>query len=62
MAALAIFAAVMVVIGIYSAKKARTIDGFLLGGTTAVAIGKTFALRSGYIYVTITVTDLVKAS
>lgn len=37
-------------------------NGFLLGGTTAVAIGKTFALRSGYIYVTITVTDLVKAS
>lgn len=37
-------------------------NGFLLGGTTALAINKTLALRSSYIYVTVTITDIVKAS
>lgn len=36
--------------------------GFLLDGTTSLAINKTFALRSSHIYVTITITDIVKAS
>lgn len=48
MAALAIFAAVMVVIGIYSAKKARTIDGFLLGGRNIGAWVSAFAYGTSY--------------
>lgn len=36
--------------------------GFLLGGTTSLAINKSLALRSSHIYVTITITDIVKAS
>jgi len=37
-------------------------NGFLLDGTTALAVNKTLAIRSSYLYVTITVTDIVKAS
>lgn len=48
MAALAIFAAVMVVIGIYSVKKARTIDGFLLGGRNIGAWVSAFAYGTSY--------------
>ncbi len=36
--------------------------GFLLDGTTSLAVNKSIALRSSYIYVTVTVTDIVKAS
>lgn len=36
--------------------------GFLLGGTTSLAINKTVLLRSSYLSVVITITDIVKAS
>lgn len=36
--------------------------GFLLGGTTALAANKSLSLQSSFIYVTITVTDIAKAS
>ena len=37
-------------------------NGFLLDGTTALAVNKSLAIRSSYLYVTITITDIVKAS
>ncbi len=37
-------------------------NGFLLGGATSLAVNKSIALRSTYIYVSITITDIVKAS
>lgn len=36
--------------------------GFLLGGTSTLAINKTVLLRSSHLSVTITITDIVKAS
>ena len=36
--------------------------GFLLNGNTSLAVNKFIALRSPFIYVTITITDIVKAS
>jgi len=36
--------------------------GFLVGGSSTLAINKTVTLRSSHLYVTITVTDIVKAS
>jgi len=37
-------------------------NGFLLGGTTSLAANKSLALQSKYMYVTVTVTDIAKAS
>jgi hypothetical protein len=37
-------------------------NGFLLGGTTPLAVNKTIVLRSAYLYVTITVTDISRAA
>lgn len=37
-------------------------NGFLLDGTTSLAVNQNVALRSSYLYVTITITDIVKAS
>ncbi len=46
--ALAIFALLMVVIGLYSARKAKTIDGFLLGGRNIGAWVSAFAYGTSY--------------
>lgn len=37
-------------------------NGFLLGGTTSLAVNKDLALRSRDLYITITITDIAKAS
>ncbi len=46
--ALAIFAIAMIVIGVYSARKARTIDGFLLGSRNIGAWVSAFAYGTSY--------------
>lgn len=46
--ALAIFAVAMVIIGIYSARKAKTIDGFLLGSRKIGAWVSAFAYGTSY--------------
>lgn len=46
--ALALFALLMIIIGIYSAKKAKTIDGFLLGGRNIGAWVSAFAYGTSY--------------
>ena len=46
--ALAIFALLMVIIGIVSARKAKTIDGFLLGGRNIGAWVSAFAYGTSY--------------
>lgn len=46
--ALAVFALLMIVIGIYSARKAKTIDGFLLGGRKIGAWVSAFAYGTSY--------------
>ncbi len=48
MIALAVFAVVMIVIGLYSFKKTRTIDGFLLGGRNVGAWMSAFAYGTSY--------------
>ena len=37
-------------------------NGFLLGGSTNLALNKEMAIRSSYIYATIVITDIAKAS
>lgn len=47
-AALAVFAALMVFVGIYSSKRTKTIDGFLLGGRKIGAWVSAFAYGTSY--------------
>lgn len=46
--ALMVFAALMVIVGIYSSRKAKTIDGFLLGGRKIGAWVSAFAYGTSY--------------
>ena len=48
--ALIIFALIMIAIGIFSARKTKTMDGFLLGGRKIGALGKCFCIRLRHIF------------